>query len=83
MIQEGLPDVSKLFVQWQELLSGYRRNEVSLWRLIGVSAVLDPDSWWRPGQDQSSIDHQEEKKGAQDQVLHFPRITLPHTQAPV
>ena len=47
---EGSPEVSKLFVRWQELLSGYRRNVVSLWRLIGVGVVLDADSWWGQGQ---------------------------------
>ena len=48
---EGQPCVGSLFVRWQRLLSRLRRNVLSLYRLVGVAVVLDPDCVWGKGDD--------------------------------
>lgn len=46
----GCPQVRDVFGRWQALM-GLRRNVMSLWRMLGVAVVLDPDSVWGLGED--------------------------------
>ena len=46
----GSPKVGAVFGRWQALM-GLRRNVMSLWRMLGVAVVLDPDSVWGLGSD--------------------------------
>lgn len=47
---EGSPMVGTVFARWQALMC-FRRNVLSLWRMLGVAVVLDPDSEWGQGAD--------------------------------
>jgi hypothetical protein len=46
------PLVRDVFAQWQALMR-MRRNVMSLWRMLGVDVVLDPDSVWAQGSDKA------------------------------
>jgi hypothetical protein len=47
---EGSPTLATVFARWQGLMR-LRRNVVSLWRMVGVAVVIDPDSEWGQGAD--------------------------------